>query len=215
VRRWLPRVPLSFLVTLVTTLIVLPCRFGANAAELEGVQLPNTVQMNGKTLYLNGFGRRTYPILGIHIYIAGLYLEHLSTNPDEIIQSPEVKLLTVRFERSVSADDARNAWRKNLERGCTAPCRLDPEDVERFLSQVPAMRAGDIFHLLFTRNAVTVTVNGQQIGTISRQQFAEAMLGSFLGPNTDLPDLRQALLTGRVMTVTQSFASQSRSDGRQ
>jgi hypothetical protein len=47
--------------------------------------------------------------LGIHIYVASLYLEHLSTDPEEMIQSLDTKLLSVRFERSVSADDARKA----------------------------------------------------------------------------------------------------------
>lgn len=73
--------------------------FAARPAELDGVQLPDTLQVDGRTLHLNGYGLRTYSILGIHIYIASLYLEHLSTNPEEIIRSPETKLLLVRFER--------------------------------------------------------------------------------------------------------------------
>ena len=44
----------------------------AQAAELDGVQLPDTLQVDGKTLHLNGFGLRTYSILGIHIYVADL-----------------------------------------------------------------------------------------------------------------------------------------------
>ena len=59
-----------------------PVWFVARAAELDGVQLPDTLQVDGKTLHLNGFGLRTYSLLGIHIYIASLYLEHLSTDPE-------------------------------------------------------------------------------------------------------------------------------------
>ncbi len=44
-------------------------------------------------MHLNGSGLRTYSILGIHIYAASLYLEHLSTDPEHIIHSPETKLL--------------------------------------------------------------------------------------------------------------------------
>ena len=43
----------------------------AQAAELDGVQLPDTLQVEGKTLHLNGFGRRTYSQQRIHIYAAG------------------------------------------------------------------------------------------------------------------------------------------------
>lgn len=181
---------------LIVFAIIAPAWSVARAAEFDGVQLPDTVQAAGKTLQLNGFGRRSYSILGIHIYVASLYLEHLSSNPEQILQSPETKLLTVRFERSVSAEDARKAWREGLANNCQAPCHLDPDDVERFLAEVPAMQEGDVFSLLFTQSGATVTVGGQQIGTISKRAFAEAMLATFLGPRPASPSLKQALLRG-------------------
>lgn len=185
-RRWLSVVPM----------IIVSLFFAARAAELDGLPIPDTLQVDGKMLHLNGFGLRTYSILDLHIYVASLYLEHPSDNPDEIIRSPETKLMTVKFERGISADRARTAWRENLENNCMAPCRLDPEDIERFLSLVPAMHAGDAYNLIFRRNGATVTVNGQEIGTFYKRQFAEVMLATFIGPNTKLPGLRQALLKG-------------------
>ncbi len=122
----------------------------ARPAELDGIQLPATVQANGTTLHLNGYGLRTYSLLGIHIYVAALYLEHPSTDAEQIIGCPETKLLVVRFERNVSAEAARKAWREGLENNCQSPCTLDPDDVARFLSEMPAMHAGDNYSLLFT-----------------------------------------------------------------
>ena len=176
--------------------IIVPVRLVARAAEIDGVQLPESVQVDGKTLQLNGYGLRTYSFLGIHIYIASLYLEHLSTDPEAILRSPQTKLLTVRFERTVSADRAREAWRHGLENNCLPPCHLDPQDVERFLAAVPAMHEGDNFSLLFTQNGARVTVNGKLIGTISQPQFAAAMLATFLGPKPGAPSLKQELLKG-------------------
>ena len=152
--------------------------------------------MDGKSLHLNGFGLRTYSLLGIHIYVASLYLEHLSTDPEEIIRSPDTKLLTVKFERNVSADDARKAWRDGLENNCEAPCRLDPEDVERFLAMVPAMHVGDNYSILFVQHSAIVTVSGHQIGTIFKPQFADVVLATFLGPNPASPKLKRELLQG-------------------
>jgi hypothetical protein len=177
-------------------LVVTPISFVARAAELDGVQLPATLQVGGKTLYLNGFGLRTYSILGIHIYAASLYLEHLSADAGEIVRSTDMKLLRTRFEHDVSTDQARNSWRTGLANNCIAPCRLDPGDLETFLSQVPAMHSGDNFDLLFTRDGATVSVNGQQIGIIPRRQFADAILATFLGPNPASPSLKQELLRG-------------------
>ena len=182
--------------TLILSAVIVSVWTAARSAELDGVQLPDALQVNGKTLNLNGYGLRTYSILGIHIYVASLYLEHLSTNPEEIIRSPETKLLLVRFERSVSADQARKAWRDGLANNCKTPCQLDPRDVEQFLADIPAMHMGDNFSLLFKQHSATVTVGGQQIGTISSPQFAEAMLATFLGPAPASPRLKQELLRG-------------------
>ena len=194
--RWPPLVPSPFLPALMMLLIVVPFRFGAHAAELDGVQMPETLQVNGNTLHLNGIGLRTYSILHIHIYVASLYLEHLSNNPEQIIHSPETRLLMLRFERNVSAEEARKAWRTGLENNCMSPCHLDPGDVSRFLSKVPDMHAGDDFNLIFTQSGGTVTVNGQQIGTISRRQFSDAVLATFLGPDPASPTLKRELLRG-------------------
>jgi hypothetical protein len=185
-----------FSCALITVLSLFPFGFVMHAAELDGVQVPNTLQADGKMLHLNGFGLRTYSILRIHIYVASLYLEHLNTDPEQIIQSSETKLLTVRFEREVSADQARRAWRDGLNNNCEAPCHLDPDEVGRFLTVVPAMHAGDNYSLLFTQSVATVTVNGKLIGTITHPQFAEAMLATFLGPKPASPRLKQELLQG-------------------
>jgi len=168
----------------------------AYAVQLDGVEMPETLQVFGRALHLNGWGLRTYSIFGIHIYTASLYLEHLGTNPDKIINSLETKLLVVRFEHAVSAEEAQKAWRTGLENNCIGSCHLDPDEVAKFLSQVPAMHTGDKFNLVFTQSGGIVTVNGQQVGTISRRQFADAILATFLGPNPASSMLKQELLGG-------------------
>jgi len=193
-KRALSIVSLPFICAQMIFVVLVMVWLAAHAAEFGGVKIPDRLSVNGKTLYLNGFGRRTYSIVGIHIYGASLYLEHFSTNPDEIIRSPETKLLMFRFEHKVSADEARNAWREGLKSSCMIPCHLDPDDVERFLSKMPAMLVGDNFSLLFTENAVTVTSNGQQIGAITQRRIVEAMLATFLGPRPASLTLEQELL---------------------
>jgi Chalcone isomerase-like len=176
--------------------IVLPVCCVARAAELDGVQLPNAVEADGRTLQLNGYGLRTYSVLGIHIYVAALYLQYPSTDPEQILRSPGTKLMVVRFERNISADDARKSWRDGLANNCQAPCQLNPADVAQFLAEIPAMHAGDNYSLLFTSHGATVSVSGQQVGVVSQPEFAEAMLATFLGPRPASPKLKQELLTG-------------------
>jgi hypothetical protein len=187
---------LSSLCTLMISIFIGSVSLPVQAVELDGTQVPDTIQVGGKTLYLNGYGIRTWSILGIHIYAASLYVEHLSTDPNEIIESPETKLLSVRFEHAISAHQAREAWRTGLANNCVAPCHLDPQDVASFLTQVPGMTPGEYFYLEFSGNTAKVSADGQQIGVISRPQFANAVLATFLGPHPASPALRHELLTG-------------------
>jgi hypothetical protein len=177
--------------------LMVPGWSAAGAAQLDGVQLPETRQVGGETLHLNGFGLRTYSLLRLHIYVAALYLEHLNTDANAVIASPETKLLAVTFVRGISANTARNSWRDGLANNCQPPCHLDPKEVATFLADVPAMHAGDSFSLLFTPEGVTVTVNGQQMGVISHRQFAKTMLATFLGPKPASRRLKRQLLAGQ------------------
>ena len=59
--------------SLAVLLFVSAATFNVNAAELAGVTLPDTQQVAGKTLVLNGMGIRTKYI--VKIYVGGLYLE--------------------------------------------------------------------------------------------------------------------------------------------
>ena len=166
------------------------------AADIGGVHVPDIEQVNGKNLHLNGAGRRTYSFLDIHIYIASLYLEHPSAAPEQIIRSPETKLLEVTFERDIGAEDARSSWRVGFANNCLAPCHLPAAETDAFIAGVPAMHKGDRFRLLFQQNSATITVNDQPIGVVTDPELANAILATFLGPKPASPSLRQALLAG-------------------
>lgn len=179
---------------LVSAAVALASLSVANAADLHGVALPDTRVVDGRELRLNGIGLRTYSVFGIPIYVAGLYLEQPSDNPDAILQSPERKLLDIRFLRDVDAADAREAWRVGFNQNCRPPCYLDRTDVQRFLAAVPSMRKGDDSTLLFTSRGVTVTLNGQPMADIPDPHFAATMLSTFIGAAPPTPRLKRELL---------------------
>ncbi len=169
----------------------------ALAAEIEGVTLPDTRTVDGSMLRLNGIGLRTWSILGIRIYVAGLYLRVPSSDPAAILRSDQPKLLDIRFLRDVDQDRARASWRNGLQNACRLPCVLDPRDIERFLDNVHDFHAGDDAQLLFTRKGVDVTFNGRPVGEIRDTHFAEVMLESFIGDSPPTPRLKRELLGSR------------------
>src|SRR5271166_4180928 len=180
--------------TLILAVVALATLSVARAAELEGVSMPDARVADGVPMRLNGIGLRTFSVLGIRIYVAGLYLERRSDNPDAILHSPESKLLDIRFLRDVDAEDAREAWKESFEQNCKAPCYLDPRDEQRFLAAVPSVHKGDDSTLLFTSNGIHVTFNGRQMGDIADPHFAEIMLATFIGNAPPTPRLKRELL---------------------
>jgi hypothetical protein len=166
----------------------------AHAASLDGVSMPDSREVNGVRTQLNGIGLRTFSLLGIRVYIAGLYLEHRSSNPDEILRSPGIKLVDMRFLRDVDAEDARKAWREGFERNCKAPCHLDRYDMQQFLRAIPTVREGDECSFLFTSRGVHVSLNKVPVGDIPDPRFAELILGTFIGAVPPTPRLKRELL---------------------
>ena len=173
------------------------------AAELDGVTLPDWQYVGSTRLLLNGIGLRTYSIFRIPIYVAGLYLVHLESDPDKILHSTDMKLLDIRFVHDVSPEMSRSAWREGFEQNCVAPCPLRPEDVERFLAAVPAQYKGDHYTILFTPAGAEFTVNGHPLASIADPVFAEEILATFIGPQPPTARLKRELLGSHFATSSQ------------
>lgn len=183
---------------LVLAAFVLMPLSATDAAVLDGVAMPDNRVVNGTRMALNGIGLRTYSLLGIPIYVAGLYLERRSDNSDGILHSSETKLLEIHFVRDVGTQDAQQAWRTGFANNCQPPaCHIDPSDIERFVASVPSIHRGDDTRMLFTASGVSVTFNGRSLGDIHDHHFAETLLATFLGPAPPTPALKRALLGGQ------------------
>jgi chalcone isomerase-like protein len=169
----------------------------AAAAELDGVVMPDKQDVAGYHLVLNGLALRTYSVLRVHVYVAGLYLERPIHDPNEIIGSRRPKLLRFVFLRDVDAEDARKSWREALDRNCAAPCPLPADSVARFLAAIPSVHKGDVNTLLFTGRGVEFSINGQLAGHIANPNFRQVILSTFIGPNPTSEEVKAGLLGGQ------------------
>jgi len=166
----------------------------AQAAELGGVTMPDTQQVDGMAFRLNGIGIRTYSILGIRIYVAGFYLEHPNRDADAVLRSPEPKLLLIHFIHDVDAANARKAWQDGFDQNCAAPCTVSQSEIQRFLAAVVPIRAGENSMLLFTPGGVRFTVDGQAAGDVPDPDFGRLILATFIGREPPTPRLKRQLL---------------------
>jgi Chalcone isomerase-like len=166
----------------------------ASAAELDGVVMPDTHDVAGYHLTLNGLALRTYSVLRVHVYVAGLYLERRSSDGDAILNSSQPKLLRFVFLRDVDAEDARKSWREGFDRNCPAPCGLPAVSIDRFLAAVPSVHNGDTSALLFTARKVDFLLNGRLLGRVADPDFVRVILATFIGRSPNSAEVKEGLL---------------------
>ena len=100
------------IIPLAVVVLVLASMFDLHAASLAGVTLPDTVQVGGKTLALNGLGLRKKFV--VKVYVAGLYLEQKSSDADAIIKSEAPKQIVMHFLHGASKSQMADAFEESF-----------------------------------------------------------------------------------------------------
>lgn len=182
---------------LVASAVAVLTAASAGAADLDGVAMPDRAEAGGRPLVLNGMATRTYSLLRIKVYVAGLYLERPSRDAAAILASPEAKLVAVRYLQPVGREDAVAAWEHFLRANCTAPCRLPEEATARFIGMLGPVARGDTMRLTFVGDTVEVEVSGRPRGTVADAAFARLLLATWIGDVPTSEGVRRGLLAGR------------------
>ena len=69
-----------------------------------------------------------------------------------------------------------------------------PPELCRFLAATPALHKGDTSTILYTKDAASITVNGQVLGTITDPAFNRVLLATFIGPHPPTERVKRGLL---------------------
>jgi hypothetical protein len=164
-----------------------------SAATLSGVTLPDRVEVENQTLILNGLGVRKATIFEVDVYLAGLYLQSRSSDPNQIMQSSERKRLVLYFFRAASRAQVSSAWRAALRKNVPDIRPLE-ERMDELLAALPDLKRGDRIVFDFANDSVDVELVGGARKTISGVDFERAILGIWLGPKAPADSLRAGLL---------------------
>jgi hypothetical protein len=166
-----------------------------DAGKRAGVEMPDTITVGGATLALNGMGIRKATIFNVKVYVAGLYLEHVSSNPNAIIAADETKRLVLLFVRNVGRDDIVNAWNEGFERNATVPVAQLRPFIDQLDAWMPAFHSGDALTFTYVPGeGVTVEVNGARKGVIANADFARSLFAIWLGQKPPGSALKRDLL---------------------
>ncbi|HEY1130046.1 MAG TPA: chalcone isomerase family protein [Roseateles sp.] len=174
-----------------------------HAVRYEGQDFPDTLQLGGASLALNGAGKRQVAIYPL--YLAALYLPQKATTPEAIYAQPGPKRLEMRIViplvKDVSTQEFVKAISKGVNRNSTeAEKAAVAERVKQFntaIGEVGRVKKGDLLHIdyLPAQGGTILTVNGKVWGQpIEGQDFYTAFLKVFLGDNNSDARLRARLL---------------------
>jgi hypothetical protein len=162
-------------------LLTLFCLSPAQAAELAGVSLPDTVKAGPQTLVLNGIALREKFVFDV--YVAGLYLTETSGDPETILEKEAQRVMVMHFVRDVDAEAIREAWIEGLEgnvQGITPELR---DKFDQLNGMMIDIKDGQEMGFIYNPGTGTdVTVAGQAKGTVEGKDFADAILATWIGP---------------------------------
>jgi hypothetical protein len=148
------------------------------AADMEvlGVTFPGEKVVAGKTLTLNGVAYRK--ALGIvKVYAVGLYLEKPSKDPQEVIESEQVKhLLTHYLTNKATAQKIQEGFMEVITE-CNPPelMAANRADLEKYAAWLDKDMAPGLtsFSTYVPGKGLTLTYQGKERGTISGSTFMQ------------------------------------------
>ncbi len=189
-----PNALLSVLAVL--AILCLPVWVQAADKEIYGVKFPGEITVAGKTLTLNGVAYRK--ALGfIKVYVGAFYLEKPARNPQEIIESEQIKHFHLHYlTDQASAKKLQEGFIELMEK--TNP----PEQIAAHKAQMlqhaswmdKDMAPGKTSKTTYVPGqGLTVEYQGETRGTISDPEYVRMYYRYIFGEKAD-PDIRKGFL---------------------
>ena len=178
--------------------------FSAHAVRYEGQDFPETLQLGGAALQLNGVGTKLF-VMRYSAYLAALYVPHKAGTPETIYAQAGPKRvelrITIPMVKDVSTQEIVKAINKGVSRNSTeAEKAAVAERLKQFngaISEIGRVKKGDLLHIdyLPEQGGTVLSVNGKVWGKpVEGQDFYTAFLKVFLGDNNGDVKLRAGLL---------------------
>ncbi|MHB1025621.1 MAG: chalcone isomerase family protein [Desulfobacteria bacterium] len=166
----------------------------AFALEVGGVNVPPTVSVHQKTLYLNGAGIRKAYVF-VKVYVGSLYTERKVTSTAQLLADPGEKLIRMNFVHSkVEKEKIVKAFAEGLVNN--SPAVAQSAEAKAFLSSFKDdFVKGDTVDIVVSPDgAVTASHNGKNLGTVRSPALAQGVLLIWFGDKPADRDLKERML---------------------
>ncbi len=168
----------------------------AAAMTKGGVTMPDTIQVDGTTLLLNGIGLRTFTILNVRGYAGALYLPTRTTDAATALSEPGPKELVLEFARGAGQQQVHDLYMQSSTAYCAhhACTDADRAGFAQLLGTVQAVHPGDRTRFVVTDATLEVLFNERHLATIAIPGFGRVILDSDIGAAPPSAQLRDGLL---------------------
>jgi hypothetical protein len=174
-------------------LLALSLSLPALAREVAGVQVLDSVTVDGKALALNGAGLRSK--LFIKVYVGALYLERKSGDPAAIIAANGAWQVVMTFKRDVDKAAILGAFKDGFENNSKAEAAALVPLLARVDAVMKDLKTGDVLVIGYAPGVgATVVAPGGGTVTVEGKPFADALLRNWLGDKPADGDLKSGML---------------------
>jgi hypothetical protein len=162
----------------------------ADAASLADVQVPDSAQVAGTNLVLNGVGLRKK--FFVKIYVGALYLPAKADNADAVLAHSGPDRVLMHLIYAVDKGQFTDAWHDDFKANNPDSYDALKDRLEQFIAFFGDSKQGDEITMDYVPGTGTqVSWNGTLKGTIPGEDFHKALLNVYMGlhpPTTDLKD---------------------------
>jgi hypothetical protein len=171
--------------------------FTAQATEVHGVKLDDSLKLGESTLVLNGAGIRTK--LMFKVYVGALYLSAKTTDATSILMDTGTKRVSLHMLRKLTAEKLIHALDEGLEANNSVNelAIIEPQlkSFRQQMTNVGAVKEGDVLELDYIPSKGTqASLNGKILGITEGENFNRALLKVWLGEHPVDDDLKKAML---------------------
>jgi len=165
------------------------------ATEVEGVNVPESVEVGGSKLLLNGAGVRTK--FFFDIYVGALYLARNTRKLEEAIDmdGPRRVAMYILYGE-VGKEKLVHGWKEGFMKNQSRKVMIGlKERLDLFNAMFSDVKKGDVILLDYVPGEGTsVTIRGERKGVISGKDFNDALLAVWLGRKPADSDLKDSML---------------------
>jgi len=185
--------------TALATPLLTPALPSARALEIAGQTVPDTAEVAGKQLVLNGAGKRVKIVFDV--YVAALYTTAKTADAAAVINAPAPRRVELRMLRNVGASTMLESFTEAME------ANIGKDGMAKYAAQIAALTKifdeaksaskGDVIEIDFIpAQGTQLTIRGKTCPAIAGDDFASAMLSIWLGKSPAQDSLKTKLLGG-------------------